>query len=377
MILYFDTYITDVPLVPSFVEPNKAIRKIETIWEMPKKIDIFKYSLISYTQIKWDHVVIRYIIDDIFLYAELDAFILGLFPRAIIHHERCTTQGDHRKVIEFLKKFNDDWVFYVPNNDHPFVSSDINIFYKCLEKAKEFSDKHDFVSIMYSHWSEFINLPYRFNPFNDKYGADVKRLYEDDDMVVIKKGKGDFSSIQLLNMKLLEKWYCSVDVENLLVRRPEDIRTKVLVNNHIIILPKKELCAHFDGYSHSIGSYTEILPQRIPPLFIPPGFFERNIKIRYGYDRAIAGYLNISPFLKKYTFDYPHSGTDMISTLSILPTFWKDRIASIDVNENLVEKYDGLYDKRNPWEKYGFVKKIKKIIRRIRIKIKALRIKLG
>jgi hypothetical protein len=100
--------------------------------------------------------------------------------------------------------------------------------------------------------------------------------------------------------------------------------------NHII--PYKELFRHFDGYWHQ-----KISNNQCPSLDIPPGFFENNIKIRYGYDNYKEGWVNINPKNPNY-YAYNKSGTDYKFTLNDLPLTWKSKIATIDSNPEVNEE---------------------------------------
>ena len=57
----------------------------------------------------------------------------------------------------------------------------------------------------------------------------------------------------------------------------------VIYNNEsIVIVPKSELCRHYDGYLHTYSIINDFIKaSTCPPLFIPNGFFEKKIKIAY------------------------------------------------------------------------------------------------
>ena len=60
--------------------------------------------------------------------------------------------------------------------------------------------------------------------------------------------------------------------------------------NQTLVVPFKELFRHFDGYWHQ-----SISNNQCPAIDIPPGFFENDIKVRYGYDDYKEGWVNINP----------------------------------------------------------------------------------
>jgi len=100
----------------------------------------------------------------------------------------------------------------------------------------------------------------------------------------------------------------------------------------ILIFPYKEIFRHFDGYYHQY-----ITNNQCPALDIPPGFFENDIKIRYGYDNYIEGWININPKNPNY-YAYDKSGTDYKFTLEDLPLVWKSRISVVDSNPDINEE---------------------------------------
>jgi hypothetical protein len=103
---------------------------------------------------------------------------------------------------------------------------------------------------------------------------------------------------------------------------------------HKTIVPFKEICRHFDGYQHIQPAITN---NQCPAIDIPPGFFERDIKIRYGYDDYKEGWTNINPKNPNY-YAYDKSGTDYKFTLEDLPLIWKHKISFIDSNPNINEE---------------------------------------
>ncbi|HEX8964850.1 MAG TPA: hypothetical protein VF820_00275, partial [Patescibacteria group bacterium] len=94
---------------------------------MPERLEIAKYVLSSYTLYPWSNVLIRYELDDRTLYKEFDIYIKSLFPKAKILHKRSDSQKEYRKSLRILESWEDSWIFYAPNNDHPLISSTNNL----------------------------------------------------------------------------------------------------------------------------------------------------------------------------------------------------------------------------------------------------------
>lgn len=356
MILYFDSYITDIPLNGHHSTINDEVRLGCKNYAMPRKVDIAKYSLASYAVYPWKQVLIRYELDDENEYESFDRFILDIFPQAIIMHERSDSQADYIKSVEILDTIDDDWIFYSPNNDHPMMASDISHIDKLIKKAESYKIQYDYISIYYSHFSEFLNISRKKTPFNATYGYDTRTLKEDDLAMTIVRNDGDNTAVQIVNKNLFRYWFNSHNLGNGRIIRSEDVRKYFLTHNQLIINPKKEICAHFDGYPHTIGARHQITPDQVPPLFIPLGFFEKKVKIRYGYNDYKEGWTNINPSLKDYSFRNTKTGTDLKWTLEDIPLFWKKYITEIDANQDRDE--DDLKKKRdenyqivvNPWK---------------------------
>ena len=99
-----------------------------------------------------------------------------------------------------------------------------------------------------------------------------------------------------------------------------------------LIIPYKEQLRHFDGYLHQ-----RIDNNTCPSLNIPEGFFESNIKIRYGYSDYMEGWININPKFDNYKA-YSLDGIDYKITLEDLPLVWKDKVADLDINPYVNEE---------------------------------------
>jgi hypothetical protein len=71
-----------------------------------------------------------------------------------------------------------------------------------------------------------------------------------------------------------------------------------------------------------------------PPLFIPPGFFEKQMNIRYGFLDRDDLCTNINPVIEDY-YNHNINGTDYRLVLEDIPMFWQDRIQSIEKGPTL------------------------------------------
>jgi hypothetical protein len=362
MILYFDTYITDKPLYvrSDFEAFENNIRKPGSAYKKQTKIDIAKYTLASYATIKWSKVIVRYELTDVSQVASFDAFILNLFPDAVILHERSDSQVDYKKSGELLNTVQDEWIFYSPNNDHPVIANDISIFDRLIKKAETFKKRNNnFISILYSHFSESINSAYRGTVVHELNWYDSKKLDEDDESVVLFLPRGYFASMQILHKDLFNHWFFSKNLEGKRIVRAEDLEPFLTPSPQVSIVPKKEICRHYDSYYHTLfvqkQHLAQIPPENVPPLFIPDGFFDKKIKIAFGYENYRNKWVNINPSAGSYSFKDSVHGTDLKCLVEDIPLFWKDRICEIDINPDFDHRLGKLNRDKvyamlcNPW----------------------------
>ena len=345
MILYFDNYMTDTPLFKYIYDDLVDLRKRSKIYSMPSKLDVTKYTLASYAIYPWSGVLIKYEFEIKSQGEEFEAFARKLFPKAVIIGERSDSQKKYQDAYRMLEKMGGEWVFYAGNNDHPFVLADTEIIGKCLAKADELLLANEFVCIWYSHIHEGAGM------LSNKYfklclpevSKDKEIIDEDEDVLVCRNtGGGDFNSILIANMGLFKHWFFSKDMGNERIRRVDDLRGKMTTPGQVMICPKRHICDHFDGYSTISSKMGVDMNSVVPPLFIPPGFFENGIKIAFGYPEYREGWVNINPLKKKYSFE-SKDGTDMRIGIRDLPLFWKGRISKIDINPKIdYEKAEAL-----------------------------------
>jgi len=344
MILLFNIIVIDEYL---FNNPTNKI-----VYEFRNKsnyihnnLEITKYSLLSYTHIEFSEIYLNIELSDQYKKNQIEPFLKNHYKNAEISFSRSTNAIQY---LNFIKKFNfNDWIFFCPNHDHPFISKSKNILKELIQDAEtaEKNFKEDVV-IYYSHFFEMIN-----SISSDKYlwgyaGIFGKVLYENNKSFVVEYNKHNLSSIQIIRKSHFEK-ILNKNLDKKIFKRLEDsIPYKGKV---IAIIPKIEVCRHFDSYIHTKMFYKSYISYHdVPLLFIPNGIFENNIKIKYGYDKYFKNYVNINPKKKDYIFE-SINGTDIINTLESIPYFWKDRISEIDVNEKFIFSKHEEPDLNYPW----------------------------
>jgi hypothetical protein len=213
------------------------------------------------------------------------------------------------------------------------------------------------VLILYSHFTESVNsiTPDRFlYGFTGEY---VKVLLETDDAFVVLREEIPLLSTHIIRTRQLHDLMFEAG-ENRVITTECLGKYLNIKSKCIQIIPKTEHCRHYDGYMHTYSVVNDyVSADRVPPLFIPNGFFENDIRIKYGYDKYFLNFTNINPNSEHYIFS-SKAGTDIGDLLSNLPLFWKDRVSHIDVNPLFMEpKFENIsLAKRiiNPWEKYSY-----------------------
>lgn len=340
MILFYNTYITNTPAnygtVGTFDRGNT---------KNFSSIDITKYSISSLAHCyNWSKVIINLELDDK-LFSENDWISLESFIRSefkvdvLLSKKRITKQEEWKRVYEH---FDDDLIFYLGNNDHVWIDSSNEHLKKLVNRAK--ADNSNYTTISTSHWPENIRWAksgyIELNEFKPRYFHSNYKLEDD---CVTHEGI-NIDSLNIISKDLYYDWIFTCDWNGVEIRRTDGVsalggesiltirqRNNLHLPTQKIIIPLKEQFRHFDGYMHQrIGNDV------CPILFIPDGFFESNIKIRFGYNDYKEGWINLNP--KKLYFASDKSGSDDKILPVDIPLFWRDKIIELDVNSNIDEE---------------------------------------
>ena len=396
MILYFDNRISDVQLMPKgFYAELDAIRASDSNYKFQDRLAVTMYSLASHAGIPWSQVIIRYEIvpEDKKKREIFEKFVRKLWPKAKIIYGQSVKISQYKEILEIVNKSKDNWIFYAANNDHPFMSVNLDILNKCLKKAGELGKKHKYISIVYSHFPEPLHMARAGTTLHDIGFPSSKIIEENENTIVVLFPKGYTTSMQIANKNLFNHWVNIPVPESAPIWKLENVYNyfpKRKRPPQILVLPKKELFAHYDGYSHNKGTGYLIPSSLVPPLFIPPGFFEKKIKIAYGYDKPRKGWVNINPLKERFSFEDPKNGTDLKISLQDIPLFWKRRIKKIDINPkaNLEKlervakerknKIENVYFRRTWWnflfyETYIYQFRMRNLIKRVLSTIKPVK----
>ena len=327
MILFCNTFITETkPHIGKGFVFRENLKSFSNF-------DIFKYSLSSLAiAYSWSKVIIKISLDEIYKprQKELEDFINDEFKNfnLILEWERNEYQNDWKQSYELL---DDNLIWFYCNHDHIFFDSSTNYLEELINEIKN----EELCSVQFSHWPENIRTakqdlyPNPTNYVSSTYKINNNYLHIE---------ANNFDSIQIVTKELYYKWWFEGEFNHIKLPRPDFFGIGLAeikpVPIHKVVIPIKEICRHFDGYQHIP---IQITNNQCPAIDIPPGFFENDIKIRYGYDDYKEGWANINPKNPNY-YAYDKSGTDYKFTLEDLPLVWRPRISSIDSNPNINEE---------------------------------------
>lgn len=337
--LFVNVFITDE-------RGNPDAYKLASHHRIHSKYDVFKYTLASYSVIQWSKAIFYIKLDDKFYHLrnELEEFIYELFPDHVtIYDYRLDSYFQWIEAIKLLDIPDETWIWFTGNDDHPFIDSKLENLNRIIQLASKISvEQHQYVSIFPTHWSEVISSKKRYlkvknKPYHRRFEGNAE-IIEDNNDYFLTTSKNCIS-IQIITKKLLDLWFSDPK------RCPKDLRRSDGITppkEQITMIPYKELARHFDAYSHS-GVPHEI----VPPMFIPEGFFEKKIKIQYGGDNRMPGYVYIHPEKKIIAKEISHSDRksddfcDSNMIYNDIPLFWKDRICDVkyyDIDQKIIFK---------------------------------------
>jgi hypothetical protein len=333
MILFLNTILTNNPPLSPY--PNANLNRVYYKYNrgnLPdyNQMDIFKYSLASLAvAYPWSKVIIKVELENEYLdrKEELENFIKNEFKDfdLVLDWKR---NGYQQDWINTYDLFDDELIWFCCNHDHIFIDSSTE-YLKTITEQVKLDNNYPMVAIGFSHFPEITMWSKRglhLEP-HDPTSYKIEDNYTSVDSTV-------HDSILIITKDVYYKWWCEGDLRGGYFPRPEThytisigwIKPMPILR---VFIPFKEICRHFDGYGHS-----NIPNDNCPAIDIPPGFFENNIKIRYGYDDYKKDWVNINPKNQLYKADN-ENGTDYRFEINSLPLVWKDKISVIDCNPNI------------------------------------------
>ena len=311
MIVLFNVKITDVrmgyPYTRGAHMPN------------PERFDIFKYCLASTSVLEplvskfAFYITLAPELED--RQTELDEYIHSLFPADKLHivWQRNDFGRDWKRNMDELLTDPDEVVWLAANDDHIFIDNSLDIVEAGIKTLKQDQDPNALV--YYSHWPEQMWMSKHLNGTLTEDGNFVKFNWE------------TFDGIMMLKAGRL-KQYWERDYGDALMFKPD-----YLGGHHgyecpsTVYAPTKEIVRHYEGYSHTGEGCDNICP----PLYIPYGFFEKQMQVKIGYPDRVDNATNLLANAE-LLFNVSEGGHDHRWCIEDLPLFWKDHIADIDVN---------------------------------------------
>jgi hypothetical protein len=303
-------------------------------WSGQDRLDVFKYSLASLAVIPWTKVIIHCELDECYKNRreELDKYINSLFPsdRIINHHSRIAKHSKWKTAMdELFAVEGDELVWFTCNDDHVFLDYDMDVLNACERRMNDMLKGGFAHAACYvSHWPEMLchaNYGHQY-PVLDR----CREFFEVEWV--------NIDSIQIVSKSVLKHWWFSREYGddvflirsdgNMPGKGPEYIHVNLDLSVRTLI-PQREIARHFDGYCRPYmpGGSADI--NRCTPLFVPQGFFEREIKIQFCREVRKDGYVHVNPVLANYS-TVDERGADCKWMLEDIPLFWRDRIAEID-----------------------------------------------
>lgn len=308
MILLVNTFITNARLSHyhrGLLPPEDRLR-------------VFEYTLASLASIPWWSTILLYVkLDTEFCdrWGELEAFVGQTFPaHAQLFPYRMEYQRQWQTLLATKVFVEDDpLIWYLGNDDHLFLDYDLENLARGLHYL--LLDPSPYASLYYSHWPENYRIAH-----NPRLTACPEIL--DDGYLRFQWACRD--AIQVVKREVLEAWWFGEDYGDLFLPRTDWQHLHRAGPVLTVYAPPRELCRHFDGYTH-IG----LDINQAPPLAIPPGFFEQAIRVRYGAPEVALDCVDMNPLRAAYKTVDPQ-GTDYKWVLEDIPLFWKSRLGAVE-----------------------------------------------
>jgi hypothetical protein len=287
---------------------------------MDDRLEVFKYSIASHAIL--DKLVSKYLFyvtlekewehrkDDLenYIYQTINN------DKLEIVWKRNETVEEWQQVCHYMDTIDDKTIWFAGNDDHIFMDYDLTCVYHGMKALEEDANPH--AAMFYSHWFETIRVANRNKATLHPSGHVVSFPWAIHD------------SIRLVRKELWKHYWFSWDFRphNGHLGRVDMIKNwtgdGIMTNCYI---PTRELCRHYDGHSH-VGD----LFNHGPPIQIPEGFFEKKMKIRYGWnDGYKEGYVNVNPMGANLKTKDKVNGFDYKFSLDRLPLFWYGHIEQV------------------------------------------------
>lgn len=276
------------------------------------RFDVFMYTLATLAAINRFRVAHFYIaLDQPFQHRrkEIEDFIHANFAcQGIkIYSHRCFHYHEWREATDRLLQEPDDLIWWYGNDDHPFIDYDCEMIDRVCELMKN-DQSHPDLACYLSHWPELTRTAGGRNP-----------VIVDNSFLTFEWGVTDAD--QIINRNTLISWYVKHQWPPMIKSDAIQLHKYIPLKCYV---PLREVCRHFDGHSH-VGNLSNVCP----PLAIPPGFFEKQMKVLYCSNERRPGWTHLNPCNTNY-FAFHHGGTDYRWMLEDIPLAWQGRIVETE-----------------------------------------------
>lgn len=286
------------------------------------RFDIFRYCLASYAVlaplVSKFHFYIQLADDCAGREAELEPYIRSLFPseKLDLRWYRNNHTRDWRQVCEEHLEDDNEVIWFAGNDDHIFIDYNLDMVKEAIATLQ--NDPEPLSVVYYSHWPEQARMSHLLGGEPTADGNFIKYHWQ------------NYDGIHMFKAARFKRYWYDADYGDDLVFRPDDLK------NHYgyslpswFYAPTREMVRHYDGYVHIGMPVTDIAPT----LFIPPGFFENDIKIRIGFNDRNDNYTNFNPMTENLYNTNP-TGADYRWIEHDIPLFWRDRVSEITRSDN-------------------------------------------
>lgn len=294
--------------------------------------DVFKYALASYSSfdsfVEKYHLFIELEGQYVERKKEFEEFIFSIFPKEKIN--LCWYRHTNRNQWKYFcdsEVDDDEVILLLCNDDHVFIDYNTDMIENSINVLNEDQDPHSAVYI--SHWPEQMVLSFYKN-------AELTK-----DKNFFKFKWNNFDSIQMMKGARLKK-YWENDWNSNALYRTDSLAEFGFELESDFYSPTREIFRHYDGYSH-VGNIENFCP----PLYIPEGFFEKQMKLKFGFKQYDQKCVNINATSPTIFSADMHSSSDYRWVKEDIPLFWKNKIVSMefsgDYDESEQKKYRNEY----------------------------------
>ena len=315
MIVFYNVKITDVKMTWPYAG---TVYDRAPWFPVSNRFDIFKYCLAS-------RAVMAPVVDKFIFYIdlaefaprqeEMQAYMESIFPKdkLEVHWHRIERTRDWRKLCE---QFTDDeqLIWYEGNDDHIFIDYNLDMITAAQTTLRADPDPN--AVMYYSHWPEQMRMSLLHKGELTSDGNFIKFTWDTVD------------SLLLMKVSRFKRYWHETDCgeDNMYRTDPLGWQYGYKIPG-TVYSPTRELIRHYDGYSH-VG---KLLGTIAPPLYVPEGFFEKNMRVRVGYTERVDGWQNLySAAERLYSVD--PNGHEARWCVEDIPLFWKGHISELDVN---------------------------------------------